>query len=174
MGKHKPDVRFIVHTDRDRAIGYAHVRLEIGVVINDKGEVHSPGFFYHDDPDYSTNELRDLTVSAQASTGEDSDDAQRWYAWEVAYRQPLAVTLADAQTMARVLGRVDREMRKLAARFGAPESFPAYALQVAYVLGAHADSVFGWHEPDGYGPDGWTWLGAEGLRWRLRELLKDS
>ncbi|MBN1170679.1 MAG: hypothetical protein JXA67_00725, partial [Micromonosporaceae bacterium] len=136
---------------------YGLRRMLATVVYPVGGELHSPCF----SPIDRATELADLEISAHLSA-----DMTGAYGFHVAFA-PRSVELARAQSMVRVLRRVERRMREAQTRFGYPgNDFHQYLMHAAlaldisrYVLGqpvgqrtssgpghqwATADEVRGW------------------------------
>lgn len=111
--------------------------------------------------------LADLTINAQADYV--SDDA---YGWRVEYKQPYSVTLRDAETMVKLLRKIDKGLAKLDAKLGRAESFGAYVARVAIVLGVEhfGKKVDANHDYDG---TGYRWLGAENFIYHVETVVSD-
>jgi hypothetical protein len=58
------------------------------------------------------------------------------YGWRTEYRQPYAVDIRRAQTMVKVLRKIDGGLERMRAQLGHPESFTAYLARIARTLGA--------------------------------------
>jgi hypothetical protein len=83
-------------------------------------------------------DLEGLTVSAQGSPA----DGGSTYGWKVEFQDVAYIDLRHAQAMARTLGRVERRLARMADELGWPESFGAYLLRVAKVLGVKEFAVW--------------------------------
>jgi hypothetical protein len=124
---------FLLHADDDRDNGraiagfttYLILRAEL-VHLTPAGEVRN--ILDSDDAGLASLQVRGQTTLH-------TSDAGRTYGWGYAYDQPYQVDLDRARAMVATLGRLERRLAKLNERLGYPESFGAYLLRVAEVLG---------------------------------------
>ena len=93
----------------------------------------------------SFHELDGLVVSCQTDRNRaelaKSPPESRSYAWEVGLR----VDVADEETCkrgVRVLGRINRQLKKWHADFGPPQSFGMYLKRALKAVGAHTVEVY--------------------------------
>jgi hypothetical protein len=76
--------------------------------------------------------LADLSLTAQLDHVAADPNP---YGWRTECRQPYAVDLRRAQTMVRVLRKINRDLERMRDQLGHPESFAAYLARVARALG---------------------------------------
>lgn len=174
MTKHKPDIRFTISTERDNWSSSMDYSLKLHTVVmgardDEIGKVLNPGHFYLDNPNYSTNPLDGLCITALHSQG---DDTGYWFGWEVRYNQPYAVDEKRAAEMLKTLRAVRRKLEKFERELGRAESLEAYAMRVARALGATTDRPFGFRDASSYDGTGYRWHDAEGLRYVLDRTVK--
>lgn len=82
--------------------------------------------------------LNDLRIGCQGS-GEQrrqEDGRPHIYGWEVEYHHPWSVDRERAEQMAKTLAVIERKLRALRERFGAPHTFGQFVTRVANAIGA--------------------------------------
>ena len=119
---------------------------------------------------FDAEPMADLVIRAQydSATGERGP-----YGWSVEYRDVFCVDLARADAMFKLLRKVNRGLEKLRNEWGYPESFAQYATRVAKILGI---TTFGWQRAGGsglYDDNEYHWTDADGLRYRINELVAE-
>jgi hypothetical protein len=115
---------------------YFHLRATVGYLVTEDHEPRLRNILASDrEPAFAG--LADLTIAAQASVQADGRryDGERLYGWDVEYRDAGYVDLERARVMVGRLGRIHRRLEAMRDRLGYPESFAAYLLRVATILG---------------------------------------
>lgn len=129
----QPRLAFWLHADDDRERGraipgfttYLVLRAEL-VHLTPEGEVRN--ILDSDDHGLASFQVRGQTTL-------DGIDHGTTYGWGYAYESPYSVDLRRARAMVATLHRLERRLERLTERLGYPESFGAYVLRVAEVLG---------------------------------------
>jgi hypothetical protein len=117
----KPTARGL-YIDMEQTGGYLICKAEI--VAEHDGP--SPFRFLHSGDDSG---LMNLAISGQANRGE-----TYVYAWRLGFSE-RDITAERAEQMASILRKIERGLAKITTSLGEPESWPAYVLRVASVLG---------------------------------------
>ena len=120
---------------------------------------------WHEETD--RRDLRGLVISCQWNRGEGEPYAQK------AYFDRIEVSTVDrARELGKVLGKIERGLKRFEERFGAAETFGAFAQRVGMVLGAagfcHASEGC-YHSESGYRFRPLAELPAW-LAWRLESI----
>lgn len=100
------------------------------------GVLYTPGWQTQHDAGLS-EDLSDLIVEATRNY-----NYKEWSHYPPEFRRLHSVTLARAETMVRVLRRVNKGMRELSERIGRPQSPAQQAAYMATVLGVKGDYPF--------------------------------
>jgi hypothetical protein len=129
----RPELAFLLHADDDRNAGRSIPGFTTNLILRAELVHLTSDGDLRNILDSDNLGLASLQVRGQANL---DDTAQgRSYGWSYAYEQPYSVDLRRARAMATTLGRLQTRLEKLTARYGHPESFGAYVLRVAEVLG---------------------------------------
>jgi hypothetical protein len=97
------------------------------------------------------------------------------YGWRAEYHDVYSVGLTDAETMLKLLRKVDRGMEKLRAEWGYPQTFRDYVAQVGKIIGVKG---YGYRVDDGrtgwsYDENTYQWTDVEGMGYRVGRLQAD-
>jgi hypothetical protein len=147
LNKGKPRVRVGLIVRREHTTGYNagffHVYAS-PVTINDPNSYRSGSergdIVRNPSYDRSVNglQLDDLRVSCQGNNEQrrEEDGRPKVYAWEVEYHSPHRVDRDRAEGMAKTLAAIERRLKALRERFGAPGSYGQFVARVAAAIGA--------------------------------------
>jgi hypothetical protein len=131
---------------QEHSYGYAHFRFYIVTI----GPTASERRYFDNDPQnklVNYDEVRGcsswhdeaaydrLQIDSQAN----SDNRENLYGWDVRYRETGSLELHDLERMVKTLRTITRKMEQLSAKYGRPDTFPAYVARVAAAVGA--DSI---------------------------------
>lgn len=158
--KPKPDVRFILDLKDDsmgNCMGGAYFIATLEAAIcQPNGELTFPQ--YRDEPG---RELVGLVIRAQLDRC-----AGDFYGFRPTFK-PYEVTLENADSMLKVLRRIDKRTRELAERFGYPRDLAAYMGHIADALGADH------RQPFCRRVTGDSDMSGTGYRWMDVDYLRD-
>lgn len=174
------DLRFLLAVTRTNWSGgsnYFHIKAHV-VYIGESsgrnpGEVLNPQFDnYGTAYERSVGDFDSLVVSAQRDAME-SEHFLPWYGFGVEFDKFGGVKLKRAESMVKVLRKIERKLDKLQEDFGYPADFSTYLIRVANALGmtGHCYGI----RTDEMRPDGtnYRWMNANTLaEWFTRDEWK--
>lgn len=156
----KLDLRMTLRFDRSSTGDYGKFIARI-VVVTEEGYVEHPST-WGPGSDYA-----DLTITAQCDRRERYSDGgtghRDWYAIEVGYTD-TTVTRRRAETMVKVLRRIDAKLEKLEQEYGRADDLFGTVTRVAQALGITKftpASYRGYGRPEVHD---YAWVDASGLQ----------
>jgi hypothetical protein len=108
---------------------YFHVKTWPMYLKNDQWE-------YFTDISFVTPALPSIMATCQCDRHHRSDFCQDSYAWEIVKSQHVDITLAEAQSLVKILTPIVHRMDKLAILAGQPKTFGQFCLRFARAIGA--------------------------------------
>jgi hypothetical protein len=139
--------RYGLKFSQEHSGGYAHFRFHVVTI----GPTAYERRYRDNDPDYrlvASDEVRGcgswedeakfngLWINSQAN----GDNRESLYGWGVEYRDTYTtLDLRACERMAKTLRTIERKLEALSAKYGRPDSFPAFVARVADAVGA--DSI---------------------------------
>lgn len=161
----KADLRFFVNTDGSR--DYFTVKLSVVKVEN--AHIRNPMFSRYGVQSGDGAEYDGFTISAQTGPSD-----ANFYGYEPEFRDVHRVQLAQAESMVKVLKKIDRHLAKLNDRFSGPTDFASYMARVADAIGAKNPAfVVRTSEAAGSSWDDseYRYIDADGLRYHLQHVV---
>jgi len=156
----KPDTRFITNLEDQHCGGFggSYLIFTAEVCVQTWEGPRFPSFStYSPEPG---SELTGLVVRAQLDS-----TAKGFYGFRAEFK-PYAVDLGMAESMVKVLRKIERRMSDLATRFGYPADLAAYMGHLASALDASQSHCFGQRvkgDADINGT-GYRWMDVDWLR----------
>lgn len=165
----KPDIRFIVSTKTTANFDdsrYLHVTANV-VVVTAEG-IRNPLFDSY--ANEGAGHLDGYQVTAQMD-----NTSNRFYGFRADFGDLYRVGLKRAESMVKVLRKIDRHLAKLDVKYGYVTDVSAFAARVADAIGSTDAHCFGIKSTNGWSHDdsGYRWLDTDGLRGHLDQQVKE-
>lgn len=167
----KPDLRILVTTKSDTSFGHYLTAAAHVVYLNDQG-VRSPMFEYRDD---GIGEYADLALTAQLSDYERTITSTEFYGAGLAFEQPHSVKLTRAESMVKLLRRLERRLEKANEQLGSTD-YAGMCARLAVAVGCKDRYPLGIYDRAQVFPttgSHYKWMDTDALRSHLAKTVQE-
>jgi hypothetical protein len=169
----KPDIRFIIDIEPSKYSDSLKLSLHL-VVLDEHGKIRNPSFGWDDNT--GVGEYADLVVEGWCDRPSASGATAFTINHEVFSFADVKVDLRRAESIIKTLRRLDRKMRQLSEKLGAPADAAATLSYVAQAVGCKDRNCFGRLSRKGgwsYDDNDYSFMDVDALRFHLSNRIEE-
>lgn len=159
----KPDIRFIINLEEDNSFSDHVLKANVHLVVMTNDGIRNPSFGWSDDT--GAGAYADLQVRAFYSR--DSND---FYGRDPEYFQVYSIDVRRAESMAKTLKAIYKNLARQDERLGAPTDFASFLARLALAVGSPERLCFGRRAAGNgatYSDNYYHWMDTDSLRMYL-------